>query len=329
MSTKFACVYHNLPSFWPEWNTICKQYKLRSYALSKPSDLPYVFKNHGMGMLQPGLFCLCSNDGDTKWSEIIRNSRNFTFQVLFYASNNEIEYMDEWFDARIKRIIGRNGQTFVRKVSTAPPKPSDVAESLAWFESDEHKRMMEAAHQFEDRVVRPIKKQAMEVLFERLNNRQIQTIETILDLAINYEHMLQIKDYDNCERIRCMIMQQAEKYIDFCITEIRRIGTIHLNKREEEEDKWAETHPDYRKFYYKPQERRFIKLDDYIKFSFREDYLKFTKERDVQHIFTGPFDFLKQIGLEQFTKKTVVPGTFSQQQRLMKPIIVQQYKPKY
>lgn len=322
--TQFACVYHNNREYWSEWFDFSKKHKLRSVALNRPSDLPTPMKDHKMGLLNPYLFCIVCNDGTDDWEEIMLDTKNFKFQVLYNATNLEISIMLEFFDQRVKTKFGKNAKVWFKKNPNAPMLPSAAAE--AEEASTNLSSAVQEASKWENQVLKPHLEAAFDYLFKKLKPNLEITMKKVLDLSDEYDMWFRLRDREWVTTTRHLMFDVVREYQDYCNNQIRSTALKCLNFIEEETEIFAQTNPLYKKYYYEGK-GRFKDVDYFCNKTFKEGFEQYTKKIGVRLIYHWISDLFNDYGLSEYYRDIVFP-LLPLQQDAKKPRVVQPYKPK-
>ena len=252
----YACIYYrkavDRKQTYQNWLRLCKSFTIRFIYLTKPSDLPDIYKNHGTGLIPTGdLFCIANMLSlSADWDTLNANIPQTIIEPVRNLTEPEKDQLNAFFDARIKFKRTKKGKIYIEKQPGAPQLPSVQAELDA--DLAELRQASRECKQVEAIAYKDVLDSVCIHLFDLLADKYMHTITTLIECNEGVRRYTALRDKHIVNQFKIDARATAKKYCAYVEANIEQAIKKSYEIHQAKTFDCLLQFPTYAKYYHKP-----------------------------------------------------------------------------
>lgn len=252
----YACIYYrkgvDRKTTYQNWLRLCRSFTIRYIYLTKPSDLPDIYKNHGVGLIPTGdLFCIANMlSSSADWDTVNANIPQTIIEPVRNLTEPEKDQLNAFFDARIKFKRTKKGKIYIERQPGAPQLPSVQAESEAEF--SDFRQAIRECKQVETIAYKEVLDSACIHLFDLLTDKYITTIRALIECTEEIRRYTALRDKQIVRQFKSEARATAKQYCAYVEANFDNAVKKSYELHQAKVFDCMLQFPTYAKYYHKP-----------------------------------------------------------------------------
>ena len=255
----YACIYYkkgvDRKQTYHKWLTLCdpnKGFAIRFIWLTKPSDLPDIYKNHGVGLIPTGdLFCIANMlSSSADWDTVNANIPQTIIEPVRNLTDTEKDQLNAFFDARIKFKKTKKGKFYIEKQAGAPQLPS--VQQAAEAEFSDFKQAVRECKIVETIAYKEVLDSACTHLFDLFVDKYIHTLTTLTECSDGVRRYTALRDKHICNQFKLDARNTAKRYCTYVQANLDQVVQKSYEIHKQKTFDCLLRYPTYAKYYHGP-----------------------------------------------------------------------------